>query len=303
MMVSTEFLMDLEVAYKDTSAASTFSEAFLRDLESAFRAAPPERGNAMISSATILEQLGQKLDAYRETVTAQVAKLIKQRQQTCPDDPLFCPVSLFGSMRMGRLELAHTAALAWLLDPRKEHGFGTLLLDKVLTLAANHDRTVSTARVEAEVWTDSREGRMDIVVDGHYASPHEAGNSFLLVIEAKIAARESSEQLGRYEAHLRSSSRDEILRVFLSPDGRQAGSARKNASWTPVSFRKLAQTVWEPFGDSRSSDDLIRKPGYHYLRMYLAGVLQDILSWPSPAAIISRGNPFEVMSYLKGRVG
>src|SRR4051812_3605913 len=99
---------------------SRFSPAFLHDLAQVYSAGPVE-----------LTDLEQRFHRWR---TAAQDRLKQELACLRPDDPLLCPVGLFEPLDLGRLETAQTRALAWLLDPGREHGFDSRLLTTFLRL-------------------------------------------------------------------------------------------------------------------------------------------------------------------------
>jgi hypothetical protein len=114
---------------------------------------------------------------------------LKERWKTLPKDhPAKCPISLFGAMDYGRLEVAHTRTLAWLLDPSKEHGFGRVLLDSFLH-SLHIDGKLTETKVTAERLFKSSSntdvGRTDIWIEGRIRHAQ-----WRIVIEAKIGAKE-----------------------------------------------------------------------------------------------------------------
>jgi hypothetical protein len=101
------FLADLEIAYpKD--ADSKLPITFVDDLNNAYAYALP---NQPVISLVDLENLAEALGTWR---MSQRQLLQEYRNQLPEDDPLASPISLFGTMDYGRLETAHTRALAWL---------------------------------------------------------------------------------------------------------------------------------------------------------------------------------------------
>ena len=77
-----------------------------------------------VASDDSLLFLAARFDKWR-SVTKEFIRT--RRAKLSDDDPLKCPISLFRTMDFGRLETAHTRTLAWLLDPKGEHGFGGIL--------------------------------------------------------------------------------------------------------------------------------------------------------------------------------
>jgi hypothetical protein len=116
-------------------------------------------------------------------------------------------------------------------------------------------------------------------------------SDWALVIEAKIDAWESDDQLALYDEWLAENTPGaEVLRVLLTPDARAAQTALDE--WEPLSYLDLVRLF------RAALPDLTSKPGYHFLRLYLAGVLRDICRWPIP---MNREavSLYQLLDYLK----
>jgi hypothetical protein len=242
-----------------------------------------------------LEYLGCHLDTWRQWAREGIQLHGKELP---PDDPVTCPISLFRTLDYGRLEKAHTATLAWLLDPlNKEHGFGDKLLGAFLAhlIAPQRFDNLRVEGVEKEVVIRSgnRSGRLDVLAVGEWKSAETGSNKWMLVIEAKVDACERDDQLGLYDGWL-CKHRDNyhLIPVFLTPDGRAAKTSK--AEWEPLSFRELVQTFRKVY------DKLRDAPGFHFLRFYLAGVLQDVCGLPRNFKLEEDcDDPYFLLSYLR----
>jgi hypothetical protein len=286
------FLADLDVVCPKACGAS-LPAAFVKDLEGAYAHALVRQPRV---TAADLASLAKDLDAWRD----RHRQLLQQYLTRLPaDDPLLSPVSLFGTMDYGRLETAHTRALAWLLGDQ-EHGFGYRLLETLLRhlISPRQVRLTRVDRVEGERPVASGPapadaGRLDVFAEGRW---EESGNEapWVLVLEAKIDADEGDEQLSQYDDWLEGySSSAEVVRVFLTPDGR--GPATSSADWRPLTFVELA-------GVFRRVPGLQDRPGYHFLRYYLTGVLRDVCRLPVPISP-DCANPYAAVDYLRSAFG
>jgi hypothetical protein len=194
--LSPKFLADLAEVYD--ALPPPLSAAFPSDLNRGY-ATPP------VASDADLPFLANHFDEWRrrtkEFVRTHLAELDK-------DDPLKCPISLFRTMDYGRLETAHTRALAWLLDPKGEHSFGAILLAALLRRLSDHDYSdgLRVERVESEYPIDGSEakGRLDVLAEGTWEDKERGG--WVLVIEAKVDAWEGEDQLQKYERWLQSNA-------------------------------------------------------------------------------------------------
>jgi hypothetical protein len=280
--LSPKFLADLAAAHTALRPPA-LSAAFLSGLAQAHASLP-------VAADANLLLLASRFDEWRratqEFVRARLAEL-------GDDDPLGCPISLFRTMDYGRLETAHTRALTWLLHPEREHGFGTALLAALLRRlsAGNCSDSPRVTRVESEFPIDgsSAKGRLDVLAEGTWAAGQRSG--WVLVIEAKVDAWEGEAQLQKYEEWLQSNAAGrQVFRVFLTPEGRAPDTGAEE--WEPLSYSELVRTFRAVYGGLRHA------PGFHFLRFYLAGVLQDVCHWPRNVGE-DAPDPYAIASYLK----
>ena len=282
--LSHNFLADLAQVYTSLTTPA-FSDAFLSDLAKINATLPDE-------SELDLVWLAERFTEWRQSTSEFVRTRLLNLSD---DDPLRCPVSLFRTMDLGRLETAHTRTLAWLLDPRKtnEHGFGDVLLRAILGRLAGQSKfdelAIDRFHSEFPIQGSGSRGRLDLLAEGSWITSG-VQVAWTMVIEAKVDAFESEGQLGKYDDWLKIHAPNrELYRVFLTPNGRITDSS--NAEWTPLSFLELVRIFRAVYGGLRNA------PGFHFLRFYLAGVLQDVCRFPR--AIEDASDPYSVASYLK----
>ena len=288
--LSAKFLADLDLVYPGTDNVS-LPVLFFKDLETVYPHAQAASLQQSTISAADLTSLAEDLKKWRSQYQLLLQGYLAQLPS---DDPLLSPVSLFGTMDYGRLETAHTRALAWLLGKR-EHGFGFKLVEALLRrlLEGRRIRVTRVDKLESEYLVNCGPastdlGRIDVLAEGRW---EELGNevTWRLVIEAKIDADEGEEQLSRYDYWLKQYSEPEIHRVFLTPNGREPRTS--SSQWYALSFVELASVFGRVPG-------LQGTPGYHFLRYYLTGVLRDICGLPVPLTSDCK-NPYLAVDYLR----
>jgi hypothetical protein len=283
--LSPTFLSDLAQVHA-TLRPQALSAAFLSDLAQVHASLP-------VASEANLSFLASHFDDWRratqEFVRTHIAEL-------AADDPLRCSISLFRTMDYGRLETAHTRTLAWIIDPKKndEHGFGHVLLAALLRRLAGRDHfdRFQVERVVSEHPLDGSmgQGRLDVLAEGAWESMGERVR-WTLLIEAKVDAWEGDGQLDKYDEWLDAHAVNRTTyRVFLTPDGR--ASETGGEEWESFSFLELVRIFRGVYGHLRQA------PGFHFLRFYLAGVLQDICRLPRNVGV-DAADPYAVASYLK----
>jgi hypothetical protein len=242
-------------------------------------------------SATPALDLDWLTNEFRNWRTRQQERLRVLLNGLPDNDPLFCPVSLFGTMDFGRLETAHTRTLAWLLDPGKEHGFRDHLLRALLREVGGPETNffVETVASEFPISRDEDSGRLDVIVKGRGTGLGSNPASWLLVIEGKVDAMEGHEQLSRYDAWIERFEPDrKVYRVFLTPQGHEAETG---GGWRTMSFLQLVCVLRVAMPELREA------PGYHFLRYYLAGVLMDVCGWKLPIKP-DTDDPYGVVQYM-----
>lgn len=278
--LSPKFLADLKEVYGNLRPPA-LSAVFLSSLKRVYDTLP-------VASDDNLRFLAVHFDEWRrktkEFVRTHLAELNK-------DDPLICPISLFRTMDSGRLETTHTRALAWLLDSEGEHGFGTTLLAALLRRLSGHDcsAALQIERVESEYVIDAFDvnGRLDVLAEGTWKDGERSG--WILVIEAKVDSAEGEDQLQKYEEWLRSNAAGrEIFRVFLTPDGHPPETGTEE--WEAISFLELVRIFRAAYRA------LCDAPGFHFLKFYLAGVLQDVCGM---FRNIEKDDPYAVAAFLR----
>jgi hypothetical protein len=283
--LSPALLADLARVYA-TLQPQALPAAFLSDLKQVY-------GTLPAASEANLQFLAKRFGEWRSRTQGFVHTRLAQ---VSDDDPLKCSISLFRTMDAGRLETAHTRTLAWLLDPKAEHGFGITLIVALLRHLSGEDWSAGlrVERVQSEylIGGSSAKGRLDVLAEGAWEDGQR--NGWVLVIEAKVDAGEGEGQLPKYAKWLRANAAGrECICVFLTPDGRAPDTSETDAEeWEALSYLELVRVFRDVYGGLR------RAPGFHFLRFYLAGVLQDVCHWPRNIGDGS-ADVYAVAAYLK----
>lgn len=144
------------------------------------------------------------------------------------------------SAGVGHDEVRNSAVLNWLLDRFGDHGQGPDLLVALLEhlqlpeLAGQARQTPYHTRVERPL-SEEGDSRVDIAIEGA---------DFTVLIEAKVDAPETGDQLQRYHRHL-SKMRGQHHRalIFLTPDGRPPRDLALHGEVRPLSWAALAGII------------------------------------------------------------
>jgi hypothetical protein len=289
-----EFLRDLNLVCSSLAEAPRI-ESFLADLDRVQAFSETAGARTVPVSGSDLASLGREFDkiwaAAREKLGGE-----KWWEELPAYHPLRCPISLFGTLDLGLHETAHTRALAWLLDPGKEHGFGDVLLRALLRKVFGKEAAfhLPDVAVTSEFRDGESRDRIDIHLQGSWIDAHQNGapERWKIILEAKIRAEEGEAQLARYEKQVHMD--DPHALVFLTTDGRSAvtGSQDGKTKWIPLSFKELMALF------NNCLPKLERKPGFEFLRLYMAGVLKDIYQLHGGKNIGERGDIYGICEYL-----
>ncbi len=88
-----------------------------------------------------------------------------------------------------RMELDHSAMLAWVLDPRKPHGLGGAFLERILSACWRDETFVGMEHATSDREVSRNGARADVVV---------TAPGLCLIIEVKVDAPEGDEQCESY---------------------------------------------------------------------------------------------------------
>lgn len=218
-------------------------------------------------------RLEQQIVEERRRLTAEIPN----------DDPIRATIDLLGPIRRPSDEVIHTQALAFLLNPYREHGFGTsvmvAMLSKLprgqgvaqLVALLRQKRTRIQVIPEYRYSIEGVQGRSVARCD-IWIELHNKNNVGLIVIENKIDAPEGAGQLGWYEAEAqkwcnRYAGRSVLL--YLAPKKRAA--KRRDDRWVSLSYLDMAsalRTVWRHHESA---------PGRAWLGMYISTVTRGVL--------------------------
>jgi hypothetical protein len=176
------------------------------------------------------------------------------------------PEDLLSLIGEARRELAHSALLAWLLDPEGRHQVGTRLLERLLRGTWPDGNFEDLHRVWVEREVTQGDARADIVI---------FGRGFTIVIENKVNAPEGPMQCERlYQGFARDTG---VLFAFLTPDGRAPRSAGAEAqvAFKAISYRQVIAWLRAALMES-VEDDAAESLGYQTAMNYLVTLEKEL---------------------------
>ena len=147
--------------------------------------------------------------------------------------------NLFEAINMTRQEIRHSRFLAFLLDPAALHGLGDRFLRAMLVAVVSDHPNAPISRLDATI-AELTGASVHCERDHFDVTVHLPSLQLLFVIENKIGATESTEQLSTYRS--RAISRYPELRFlgcFLTPDGYDG----EDPEWGTMSYATVASEL------------------------------------------------------------
>lgn len=178
--------------------------------------------------------------------------------------------NIFDVFNISHYEIRHSNFLNWLLNPQGNHGFGHRVLLDFLREVALDDRAkglsiIDLANMSLEGAHLRREWHsIDLLIE----LP-----GLIVVIENKIGATESNNQLQRYQQVIENNyPNHKKVFVFLTPSGTEAS---ENQTWVNLSYNAIIRILEELIKIEEHSLSLKVQ---FYLKDYISTLKNDIMS-------------------------
>ncbi len=166
---------------------------------------------------------------------------------------------------LSRKEWFHSRFLAWLLDPKENHGTKAHFLENFLCKTLEQAKNLGIGQsafpeIGETVWTktgvtqewphevDGQRGRLDILLVN-------CEEKFLCAIENKVDTDEHSDQLGRYRKALEKDYPKDFTRhcVFLSLEGISPEREEDQKHWVPVKYATILELVKDTLENEKTA--------------------------------------------------
>ncbi len=177
--------------------------------------------------------------------------------------------NFFEAVGMARQEIRHSRFLAFLLNPLAPHGLGEYFLRSLLDTVMKAADSPVMSRLDvmladlkmAEVYTER--DHFDITV---WLPKQE----LLMVIENKVGASESNQQLSKYRERVQNQYPEKkFCGVFLTPDGYDG----QDLDWIPIGYAtiydQLQALLHDPIVSVNADVSLAIKHYSHLIRKYI----------------------------------
>ena len=188
-------------------------------------------------------------------------------------EALLANFNIFEALGVIRQEIRHSDFLAFLLDPKQNHGLGDTLLRRLLQRAVQASPSSALSVIDLDVWSlaDAQVQRewqnIDIFI-------REPAHHLAVVVENKIDSGEHSDQLARYwdRVKLQYPDTTRLVGILLTHEGVEASlSAYSSVSYSTVC--ELVEDVIDSRGPSLAED--MRILLRHYTQMLRRHIVSD----------------------------
>jgi hypothetical protein len=190
--------------------------------------------------------------------------------------------NIFDAIGVARQELRHSDFLAFLLDPRQNHGLGDAFLKQFLqaALIGAERADLPIGVIDLDVWSfdgvkvDREWRNIDILLT-------DERHALAVIIENKVDSAEHSDQLGRYLRVVRHAHPEwRVLPIYLTP----AGDTPSEAAFLPVAYGQVCASVETVAASRRAALD----PAVHALMTHYARLLRRDVMSDSEIALLCR---------------
>ncbi|MCD4754053.1 MAG: PD-(D/E)XK nuclease family protein [Anaerolineaceae bacterium] len=209
-------------------------------------------------------------------ITTQLMQLLQDLLVNNPEleeiEGLLDQFNIFESLGIARQEVRHSNFLAYLLNPRQNHGLGDRFVKRLLQEAlANTTEPQRVTPIDLDLWDlDSIDVRREwqsidvfLLDEDHHLA---------VIIENKVNSGEHSNQLERYEQIVQQHYPNfDLLCLFLTPDGTLAS----NENYISIDYSLVCELIEDIIKTRKTTlgrDVLVMMQHYtEMLRRYIVG--------------------------------
>ena len=154
-------------------------------------------------------------------------------------------VNVFDVLKSSRVEIRHSNVLAWLLNPKANHGVGDRFLLAFLKECVREEIVATKAQITllTNDWSGISVFRewfgLDILIVCEKVK-------WVIAIENKIDSREHDDQLERYRKSVEDAySTFGKMFLYLTPEGIPQKMENKKRKWSPISYAAISSALNE----------------------------------------------------------
>ena len=186
--------------------------------------------------------------------------------------------NLFNVLNIETTEKQHSAVIRWLLDPKASHRLGKNFLKCFLLEAACLAKEKGIANIPSPADVNSWNLKnVNVLNERHLIDilALSEKDEFVCLIENKIRAPESSDQLSRYLARVKYEyPRLSPLPIFLTPDRRSPSAESDQAYWVRMEYGTIEYLIEHVL---RIGGSTIKKSVRSFLKQYTRTLRRHVL--------------------------
>jgi hypothetical protein len=172
--------------------------------------------------------------------------------------------NFFEAIRAQRQEVRHSAFLAFLLDPRKNHGLGDAFLKRFLKRSLKAEASFSYPGPN-DFQVERENMHVDIFL-------HDEKHSLAVIIENKIDSGEHGNQLENYWNETRGRYQ-ELFGIYLTPAGEKPEGSDH---YVPFSYADVADLIDEILASEKATcAPAVKMVCQHYVEMLRRDILPN----------------------------
>jgi hypothetical protein len=260
-----EEIYNLEIREKDTfdkNGQNQIPESFWFELQELYQLEERSGVFSYTPESEPENSVLEELEKAFERINDNAKEVVELEKHKNPNNPLFFPFSLFQPMKKERNEEHYTKTLAWIMNNDAE------ILKEIMVLFGFEIDSFKKHNVEAEVWSNRLENRLDIAVMD--------GNQIVVAIEAKVDSEEGKKsekeeeiyQLEAYDKWLDECHPICKTRIFLVVEKDIEISSE---NWEIFTWKDVAITLLKFL-----ENDNPPTPDYYYVGFFVTSIIQDI---------------------------
>ncbi|MBS4028021.1 MAG: PD-(D/E)XK nuclease family protein [Ignavibacteriales bacterium] len=211
------------------------------------------------------------MDIKYDDITQKLSNLIDS-QEFKQLESLINEFNIFTTLGIDKAELKHSNFLAYLLDPKRNHGLEDFFLKKLLIRTISNPQIIKTSirPDDIEKWNIKRsyvkreDENIDILVVNEQ-------NKFIIIIENKIRSKDDGKQLSTYYNRMKARFDGvPIIGIYLTPEGDIPNE--ETGKYEPIGYEAIFKIIEEILSTQKileGTDLFILLKHYLALRKYL----------------------------------
>jgi hypothetical protein len=183
--------------------------------------------------------------------------------------------TFFDVLKVVDVEIRHSNALAWFLDPSNSGKLGEQLLEKIIVYAYDYGKNLKNiAKMLAVDFRNVKVSREKSHTDILVECIDKNNRGFVIVIENKVKSRQSKNQLKRYREKISSEKKYkgvEKIYLFL----RVSGEIANDDDWIEIDYNTIGHYIETIIENNTLASDVDYFARQYVITLKKAGMMDD----------------------------